>query len=127
MVWLCDGIYASNWRTGWGGYLDCGPNTGVLAIAKAGYLPKFSKTNRHGMGHHLMFVQGIIVSVLSVTFVIMPSVQAAFQILSQLTVMLYLVMYMLMFASAIYLRHSQPDTKRPYRAPALFSGQHLDS
>ncbi|EPI9067918.1 putative glutamine/gamma-aminobutyrate antiporter GadC, partial [Escherichia coli] len=22
--------------------------------------------------------------------------------------------------SAIYLRHSQPDTKRPYRAPALF-------
>ena len=34
--------------------------------------------------------------------------------------MLYLVMYMLMFASAIYLRHSQPDTKRPYRAPALF-------
>ncbi|HIG8932500.1 TPA: putative glutamine/gamma-aminobutyrate antiporter GadC [Shigella dysenteriae] len=98
-----------------------GPNTGVLAIAKAGYLPKFfQKTNRHGMGHHLMFVQGIIVSVLSVTFVIMPSVQAAFQILSQLTVMLYLVMYMLMFASAIYLRHSQPDTKRPYRAPALF-------
>lgn len=98
-----------------------GPNTGVLAIAKAGYLPKFfQKTNRHGMGHHLMFVQGIIVSVLSVTFVIMPSVQAAFQILSQLTVMLYLVMYMLMFAGAIYLRHSQPDKKRPYRAPALF-------
>lgn len=41
MAWLCDGIYASNWRTGWGGYLIAGPNTGVLAIAKAGYLPKF--------------------------------------------------------------------------------------
>jgi len=97
-----------------------GPNTGVLAIAKAGYLPKFfQKTNKHGMGHHLMFVQGVIVTLLSITFVIMPSVQAAFQILSQLTVMLYLVMYMLMFSGAIYLRHSQPNIKRPYRAPAL--------
>lgn len=74
-----------------------------------------------------MFVQGIIVSVLSVTFVIMPSVQAAFQILSQLTVMLYLVMYMLMFAGAIYLRHSQPD-KNAHIEPLLYSsGQHLDS
>lgn len=97
-----------------------GPNTGVLAIAKAGYLPKFlQKTNKYGMGYQLMFLQGVIVSILSVTFVIMPSVQAAFQILSQLTVMLYLVMYMLMFAGAIYLRHAQPNLTRPYRAPAL--------
>lgn len=98
-----------------------GPNTGVLAIAKAGYLPKFlQKTNKYGMGKNLMFLQGFIVSILSVTFVIMPSVQAAFQILSQLTVMLYLVMYMLMFTAAIYLRHSRPNLNRPYRAPALY-------
>lgn len=98
-----------------------GPNTGVLEVAKAGYLPKFfQKTNKFGMGHHLMFVQGIIVSILSVTFVIMPSVQAAFQILSQLTVMLYLIMYMLMFMSAIYLRYSKPNIPRPYRAPGLY-------
>ncbi|CRY53885.1 putative amino acid permease [Yersinia intermedia] len=58
-----------------------------------------------------------IVSLLSILFVILPSVQAAFQILSQLTVLLYLVMYILMFSSAIYLRYSQPQRPRPYRIP----------
>ena len=98
-----------------------GPNTGMLAVAKAGYLPRwFQKTNRFGMGSRLMIVQAVIVSILSITFVIMPSVQAAFQILSQLTVILYLVMYMLMFASGIRLRQTQPARPRPYRVPAMY-------
>ena len=50
-------------------------------------------------------------------FVVLPSVQAAYQILSQLTVILYLVMYLLMFAAAIYLRFSQPNRPRPYKIP----------
>ena len=98
-----------------------GPNTGVLAIAKAGYLPRwFQKTNKYGMGSHLMLTQAVIVSILAVTFVIMPSVQAAFQILSQLTVLLYLVMYLLMFAGAMYLRRSQPNITRPYKVPGIY-------
>ncbi|XPE33891.1 amino acid permease [Shigella flexneri] len=73
-------------------------------MAKAGYSPKFfQKTNRHGMGSRVdVCTRYNCLQLLSVTFVIMPSAQAAFQFLSQLTVMLYLVMYMLMFASAIY-------------------------
>lgn len=97
-----------------------GPNTGALAVAKAGYLPRwFQKTNKHGMGVNLMILQAIIVTLLSLTFVVMPSVQAAFQILSALTVMLYLVMYMLMFAGAIHLRKKRPDLPRPYRVKGL--------
>lgn len=97
-----------------------GPNTGVLAVAKAGYLPRwFQKTNKHGMGANLMLVQAVIVTLLSLTFVIMPSVQAAFQILSALTVLLYLVMYMLMFTGAIHLRKKYPDLPRPYRVKGL--------
>lgn len=98
-----------------------GPNTGVLAIAKAGYLPRwFQKTNKYGMGISLMLVQAVIVTILSITFVIMPSVQAAFQILSQLTVLLYLIMYILMFAGGIYLRRAQPDIKRPYKVSGMY-------
>ena len=98
-----------------------GPNTGMLAVAKAGYLPRwFQKTNRFGMGDRLMLVQAVIVTILSITFVVMPSVQAAFQILSQLTVILYLVMYLLMFASGIRLRQTQPARPRPYRVPGMY-------
>jgi putative glutamate/gamma-aminobutyrate antiporter len=95
-----------------------GPSSGLLVVAKAGYLPRFwQKTNANGMATHILLVQALMVTVLSVMFVVLPSVQAAYQILSQLTVILYLVMYLLMFASAIYLRYSQPHRPRPYRIP----------
>ncbi|CAM3547662.1 putative glutamine/gamma-aminobutyrate antiporter GadC [Parendozoicomonas haliclonae] len=95
-----------------------GPSSGLLVVAKAGYLPRFWQyTNKHGMATHIMLVQGGIVTVLSVLFVVMPSVQATYQILSQLTVILYLIMYLLMFAAGIYLRFSQPNRPRPYRIP----------
>ncbi|WP_426460890.1 putative glutamine/gamma-aminobutyrate antiporter GadC [Mycoplasma hafezii] len=95
-----------------------GPSNGMLAIGKAGYLPRwFQKTNKKGVPTHLLLVQGAIVTVLSIVFVVLPSVQASYQILSQLTVILYLLMYLLMFAAAIYLRYSQPNRPRPYRIP----------
>jgi len=95
-----------------------GPSSGLLVVAKAGYLPRFfQKTNKNGMATHILLIQAFSVTLLSVLFVVLPSVQAAYQILSQLSVILYLVMYMLMFAAAIYLRFSQPSRPRPYRLP----------
>lgn len=95
-----------------------GPSAGMLTVGKAGYLPKWwHYTNKHGIASHILLVQGIVVTLLSVLFVVLPSVQAAYQILSQLTVILYLIMYLLMFAAAIHLRRSQPNRPRPYRIP----------
>jgi len=45
-----------------------------------------------------------------------------YQILSQLTVILYLVMYLLMFAAAIRLRYTQPNRPRPYHVPGGRAG-----
>ena len=45
----------------------------------------------------------------------MPSVQSFYQILSQLTVVLYLIMYMLMFSGAIVLRYKMKKLNRPFR------------
>lgn len=95
-----------------------GPSTGLLEVAKAGYLPRFWQyTNKNGMATHILLVQGIIVTFLAITFVILPSVEAAYQILSQLAAVIYLILYMLMFSAAIYLRFSQPNRPRPYRVP----------
>lgn len=44
----------------------------------------------------------------------MPSVQSFYQMLSQLTVLLYLIMYMLMFTAAIALRYRMPKAERPF-------------
>ena len=93
-----------------------GPSKGIFTVGKAGYLPPFfQKTNSHGVQRNILLVQGGIVTVLSLLFVVMPSVQSFYQILSQLTILLYLIMYMLMFAAAIRLRYKMKDTPRPFR------------
>ena len=95
-----------------------GPSSALVVVGRAGYLPPFfQKLNEHGAPSHILIVQGLIVTYLSGMFVVLPSVQAAYQILSQLTVTLYLIMYLLMFAAAIRLRYSEPETPRPYRVP----------
>jgi putative glutamate/gamma-aminobutyrate antiporter len=95
-----------------------GPSAGMAVVGRAGYLPPFfQKLNKQGIASRILIVQGLIVTFLAIMFVILPSVQAAYQILGQLTVTLYLMMYILMFAAAIYLRFSQPNTPRPYKVP----------
>ena len=77
--------------------------------------PFFQKTNKLGVQKNILYVQGGAVTVLSLLFVVMPSVQSFYQILSQLTVVLYLIMYMLMFSGAIVLRYKMKKLNRPFR------------
>ena len=93
-----------------------GPSKGLFAVGKAGYLPPFfQKENKIGVQRNILLLQGAAVTLLSLLFVVMPSVQSFYQILSQLTVLLYLIMYLLMFAAAIYLRYSMKKCERPFR------------
>ena len=97
-------------------FKKAGPSKGIFAVGKAGYLPPFfQKTNRNGVQRNILLLQGGLVTLLSLLFVVMPSVQSFYQILSQLTVLLYLIMYMLMFAAAIVLRYKMKDLNRPFR------------
>ena len=93
-----------------------GPSKGIFAVGRAGYLPPFfQRTNKIGVQRNILLIQGAIVTLLALLFVVMPSVQSFYQILSQLTVLLYLIMYMLMFAAAIVLRYRMKSTPRPFR------------
>lgn len=100
-----------------------GPSKGIFAVGKAGYMPPFfQKTNKLGVQKNILYVQGGAVTVLSLLFVVMPSVQSFYQILSQLTVLLYLIMYMLMFSGAIVLRYKMKKLNRPFRIGKVGNG-----
>ncbi len=100
-----------------------GPSKGIFAVGKAGYLPPFfQKTNANGVQKNILLVQGLAVTLLSLLFVVMPSVQSFYQILSQLTVLLYLIMYLLMFSGAIYLRYNMKKAPRPFRIGSKGNG-----
>ncbi len=95
-----------------------GPTKGLLAAARDGDLPPyFRAVNKEGMPKRLLMVQAIFVSLLSLVFVFMPTVSAAFWILSAIVAQLYLVMYILLFAAAIKLRYKRPKVERPYKIP----------
>lgn len=92
-----------------------GPSRGIFVVGKAGYLPPFlQKTNKGGVQKNILIIQGAVVTFLGVLFVVMPTVQTFYQILSQLTVLLYLIMYLLMFSAAIKLRYILPKAERPF-------------
>ena len=100
-----------------------GPSRGLLWTAQEGEIPPFlAKTNKHGVQVNILFVQAVIVTILTMTYFIMKDVSVAFFLLSAMTITLYLIMYMLMYAAAIRLRYSQPDLKRSYRVPGGDTG-----
>lgn len=100
-----------------------GPSTGLLAVGKAGYLPKFfQRTNKNGIQVPILIVQGIIVSVLALALAVLPSVQSAYQILGQMATIIILVMYLIMYIAALRLRYTQPNKHRPFQIPGGTSG-----
>ncbi len=100
-----------------------GPSKGLLATREFGAIPPFmQKTNRHGVQTRILLIQGCIVTVLGLLYGVMPSVSGAFFMLTALASMLYMLMYILMYAAAIRLRISQPDVPRAYKVPGGLPG-----
>jgi glutamate:GABA antiporter len=95
-----------------------GPTRGMLATALDGDLPPIlQKTNKNSMPVAIFILQAIIVSILSLVFLYMPSISTSYWILLAMAVPLYMIMYVLMFISAIRLRYIHPHVDRTYRVP----------
>lgn len=64
---------------------------------------------------NLILCQGVIITTLSMLFILMPSVSSSFWLLSIFSTQIYLLMYIVMYAAGIYLRYKRPEVERPYR------------
>ena len=95
-----------------------GPSAGILAVGKSGYLPKsWQKTNKNGIQTTLLWIQLVWVSILSLVLIVLPSVESAYQILSQLSTIIYLVMVIIIYAAFVRLRRTEPNQKRGFKIP----------
>jgi amino acid transporter len=120
LLWLLPVVICAIIIGGLGGIATwiIGPTKGLFAAAVEDNLPKFlSKTNKYKVPVNILLMQAIIVSVLSSAFLLLPSIENAYETLSQLTAILALLMYVLMFVAAIYLRYKYPDHPRPFKIP----------
>ncbi len=95
-----------------------GPTKGLLVATHDGCAPPFlAKTNRHGVPTVILLLQAIIVTLLCAVFLLMPTVSSSYWVLTAMTAQLALIVYILLFVSAIYLRYKEPNVPRAYKIP----------
>ena len=97
-----------------------GPSRSMWLVGKAGYLPRsLQRTNKNDVQMSLLLFQGAIVTLLALVFVVSPNTSSAFAILQDISIILYMLMYIVMFAAAIRLRRIDKGIDRPIRIPGL--------
>ena len=95
-----------------------GPTKGLLVACQDGSLPaSLGKTNKKGVPVRILLIQAVIVSILSLAFLLLPTVNSSFWLLSTMTAQLALVCYVALFAAAFKLHYSKADVFRRFRIP----------
>lgn len=94
------------------------PTKGLLVAAEDGELPKsLEVTNEYGAPTNLLIIQAIIVSILCIVFLVLPTIKSAYWFLTELAAQLYMLMYLLMFVTAIVLRLRAPNKSAAFKIP----------
>ncbi len=95
------------------------PAKGLLQAAEHGFLPPFfAHKNKNNVPTRLLITQALLVSLFCLAFILMPSINAFYWFLTDLSTELYMLMYVLLFLSALKLKRSHEALT--YRIPKGF-------
>lgn len=91
------------------------PTKGLLFAAEDNNLPQvFKTTNAAGSPSVLLYTQAIIVTIISLIFMVAPGVNESYWILTVTATQLYMIMYILMFLAFIKLRKYDKENSHRY-------------
>lgn len=100
-----------------------GPALGLGEVAAHGNMPPFfARTNKNGAPAGVLILQAVLGTAVSMLYLFIPSISAAYWILSAMTVLLLCIVYLMVFASLIKLRYSSPNTVRAFKIPGGIPG-----
>ena len=103
-----------------------GPSTGLVAVGESGYLPRsLQRVNSRGVNKPILYVQAIFVSLLALVLVVLPSVESAYQVMSQMATVIYLILVLMIYFAFLRLRHTQPQKRRGFRVPGGKFGEYI--
>lgn len=98
-----------------------GPTRGLLETSRHGNLPPIlQKQNKRGMPKNLLIFQALIVTAISLALLYMPNISSAYWIFTAMSAQTYLVMYIVLFITAIRLRYSHAHVPRVYEIPLKY-------
>ena len=103
-----------------------GPALGMQSVAAEGGLaPFWARTNRRGAPVGVLLIQAVLATLLSLLLLTVKSINTYYWMLTALVAQTFIVMYLLMYASVLHLRRTQPDAARPFRIPGGDVGLYL--
>lgn len=99
------------------------PTRGLtFALKDLRLYPKLCSQNRFGAPHILLISQAVIVSLMAMAFLLIPTINGSYWLLTALTSQVYMLMYILMFAAAIRLRYKKCETRSGFIIPGGYFG-----
>jgi len=99
------------------------PVRGLLQAAQLDYLPAFlKKENKYGVASHILIIQAVMVSLFCLGFLLMPSVNGSYWLLTALSTQLYILMYIIMFIVGLVTRYKHPDLRGSFKIPGGKTG-----
>lgn len=100
-----------------------GPARGLMIAARDGNLPpSMQRENAFGMPTVIILCQAVVNGMLAFLFALTPSIQDAWWALLIAQTQLTLILYVILFFTAIRLRKLYPDRPRPFRIPGGKAG-----
>ena len=100
-----------------------GPTKGIMVASKDKSLPSFlTRQNKYGAPMYALVCQAIIVTLLSLLYIFMPSVNSTFSLLSIITAQLAMIVYITLFAACITLHYKKSHVKRAFKIPGGNAG-----
>ncbi len=94
------------------------PAKGLALAAKNQFLPAaLAKENEHGVPNRILILQAILVSLFTTSYFLVPSVNTAYWLLTDLSTEIYMLMYVLMFLAGLRLRYKFTNIERPFEIP----------
>ena len=103
------------------------PTRGLVYALEDGQVSKnLCRLNRFNAPGLLLILQALIVTVITMVFLLMPSVNASYWLLTALAAQLYMLMYLLMFTAGIWLRYKKNVARQPgFCIPGGYMGMWL--
>jgi amino acid transporter len=91
------------------------PTTGLHMAAMDGLMPSiFKKENKYKAPTPLLLLQAILTSVLTIVYLLLPSINGAYWLLTVLASQIYMFMYIMMFLAAIKLRKTYSKSEHTF-------------
>lgn len=91
------------------------PTTGLHMAAMDGLMPAiFKKENKYKAPTPLLLLQAILTTVLTTIYLLLPSINSAYWLLTVLASQVYMFMYILMFLAAIKLRKTYKKSEHTF-------------